>query len=257
MIEFTHRSLTGVSVMMFAVLIAWTFYATAKRHPARWAAVVSGLLLLTEGALGAVLVVRHLVEKNTSGERVLAQSVHFTNTMLLLGATTVTAVLLGPVRGLGQERARFHIPVLLALGATLLTGATGSLAALADTLFPSSSLQAALAADFATGSPLLIRMRWMHPTAALLASLCTIYLMLTMSRMGASRPAKLLGANILLQAAIGTADVLLLAPTWLQVLHLLSADVFWISLVVVATPVLSLHKDIWGLGKPAQSEGAA
>lgn len=238
MIEFAHRSLTGVSVVMFAILIAWTFYATTKRHPARRAAVISGLLLLSEGALGAVLVLKHLVENNASTARVIAQSVHFTNTMLLLAATTVTAVLLGPGRKTGMERRRFRLSTSLALGATLLTGATGSLAALADTIFPSPNLQAALAADFAAGSPLLIRMRWMHPTAALLATLGTVYLMWMMRRMGAKRAATLLGVNIVLQAVIGFADVLLLAPTWIQVLHLLSADVFWISLVVIATPML-------------------
>lgn len=237
-IEFTHRSLTGVSTLMFAVLIAWTFYATARRHPARRAAVIAGLLLLTEGALGAVLVIRHLVEKNTSGERVLAQSVHFTNTMLLLAATTITAVLLGRAPNERIRSNTLKVPALLALLATLLTGATGSLAALADTIFPSNNLTAALQADFAAGSPLLIRMRWMHPAASTLAVLATILLIAAMRRAGAGRPASLLFWNLVLQVVVGVLDVLLLAPTWIQVLHLFSADVFWISLVMVSVPAL-------------------
>jgi cytochrome c oxidase assembly protein subunit 15 len=33
--------------------------------------------------------------------------------------------------------------------------------------------------------------------------------------------------------------VLLLAPTWLQVLHLLGADLYWIALVVACASILA------------------
>ena len=240
-IEFTHRSLTGVSSAMFAVLIVWTFYATLKRHPARRAVSVAGLLLLSEAFLGAVLVLRHLVEKNTSALRVVMQSVHFTNTLLLLAATAVTAVLLSP-GVMSADPARSSQPMkiwsTLAILATILTGATGSLAALADTIFPSPSLSAAIAADFARNSPLLIRMRWMHPAASALATAAVLYLAYALWRQGRKRLAVMLGINVLLQIVLGTVDVLLLAPTWIQVLHLLSADVFWITLVALSTPLL-------------------
>jgi cytochrome c oxidase assembly protein subunit 15 len=44
----------------------------------------------------------------------------------------------------------------------------------------------------------------------------------------------MLGAQIVL----GTADVLLLAPLSLQVLHLLFADLFWIALVAACSSLL-------------------
>jgi cytochrome c oxidase assembly protein subunit 15 len=34
-----------------------------------------------------------------------------------------------------------------------------------------------------------------------------------------------------LQLVLGAVDVLTLAPTWMQMLHLLVADVYWIALV--------------------------
>jgi len=43
-----------------------------------------------------------------------------------------------------------------------------------------------------------------------------------------------------LQLVLGVGDVLLLAPTWMQVLHLLGADLYWVALVVVAADV------VWG-----------
>jgi cytochrome c oxidase assembly protein subunit 15 len=235
-IEFTHRSLTGICTMMFAALIAWTFYATPRRHPARMASVVAGVLLLIEGALGAVLVLGGYVEKNASDMRVFVQGIHFTNTMLLLAASTVVAVLLGNIR-LAPNPEGLKLPMRLALLATIITGATGSVAALADTLFPSRSFAAAIAADFAANSPLLIRMRWMHPATALIAAACTVWLILGFRKRGMDIAAISLTTNLSAQIVIGCLDVLLLAPTPLQVVHLLSADIFWISLVSSAVTI--------------------
>ena len=233
-IEFTHRSLTGISVFLFGVLIAWTFYATPRRHPARWAASAAGLLLLSEAFLGALLVLHGWVQNNTSAARVMMQSVHFTNTLLLLAATTLVAVWVGNRRPTIVPEAALRPSTWLALAATVLTGATGSLAALADTIFPSPDLRTALAADFAQHSPLLIRMRWMHPAAALLATAAALVVARHLRQAGHSRNAYLLLANVAVQVLIGALDVLLLAPLTLQVLHLLSADLFWITLVTLA-----------------------
>jgi len=240
-IEFLHRSLTGICSTMFAVLIAWTFRATPKGHPARRASVISGVLLLLEGALGAVLVLGGYVEKNTSDARVFVQGVHFTNTMLLLAAATSVAVLLRSWKPVIVS-ASVKRATLATLLSVLLTGAAGSVAALADTIFPSSSLKEGIAADFAATSPLLIRMRWIHPAASLLIVGCTLWLVSLLRKYGDTRAANLLLANIALQMAIGIADVLMLAPTWIQVLHLLGADLFWISLAAIATPILFLTK---------------
>ena len=236
-IEFTHRSLTGISTAMFAMLIAWTFRATPKRHPARRASVIAGVLLLVEGALGALLVLGGYVEKNASAARVFVQGIHFTNTMLLLAATTVVAVMLGRLRS-SLSQAGLRRTMLLALLATILTGATGSVAALADTLFPSPNLAAAIAADFSAASPLLIRMRWIHPASSAVVVVCTLILIAGFVRRGYGTLAIGLAANLVAQIVIGIADVLLLAPTTVQVLHLFSADVFWISLVAIAVPMV-------------------
>jgi cytochrome c oxidase assembly protein subunit 15 len=177
------------------------------------------------------------VENNTSNARVVAQSIHFTNTMLLLAATTAVVVLLGRVRPVPAnqplQRATFAT-----LAAVLITGAAGSIAALADTIFPSSSLRAAMAADFAATSPLLIRMRWIHPAATLLIIVATLWMVKLLRAARASQMANLLIASLALQMCIGVADVLTLAPTWMQVLHLLGADLFWITLSAIAVPIL-------------------
>jgi cytochrome c oxidase assembly protein subunit 15 len=120
--------------------------------------------------------------------------------------------------------------------ATILVGATGSLAALADTLFPSKTLLAALQADLAADAPVLIRMRWMHPAAALLSLWAVALLLRSLPCWNGA--ARWVCGLLAAQFVLGIGDVLLLAPTWMQVLHLLGADLYWVALVVLAAGVV-------------------
>ncbi|MEO6910202.1 MAG: COX15/CtaA family protein, partial [Edaphobacter sp.] len=149
-IEFAHRSMTGVSTILVIGLVVWTFYAASRGHRARRAAIASIILLVTEALLGAALVLGGFVGQNIATSRVVMQSIHFTNTMLFLGALSLTAWWLDDRRRpdlpfVGKSPAW---PAWIALAATIVVGATGSVAALADTLFPSPTLLAGLAADF-------------------------------------------------------------------------------------------------------------
>lgn len=233
-IEFTHRSMSGICTALVAVLIGWTFVARPRGDRSRKAAVWSGVLLITEALLGAVLVLGGYVNRNASDARVVMQCVHFTNTMLLLAALTLTWWWLRTSARESVERTEIQGGrglAWFALAATIVTGATGSVAALADTLFPSPSLREGLAEDFAANSPLLVHMRWMHPAAAMVALVAALMLCGKVSRPAAQWIAGLL----LLQIVLGVADVLALAPVSLQVLHLLGADLFWIALVATCS----------------------
>ena len=233
-IEYTHRSMTGVCTGLVLALLAWTFLARIPGHRARRAAVWSGILLVTEALLGAVLVKGGFVGQNASDLRVLVQCVHFTNTLLLLAALTLTWWWQQPRSTLEATARGTRRIAALALAFTMLTGATGSVAALADTLFPSTSLEAGLLADLSSHSPLLIRMRWMHPAASLAAFALIVVLAL---RLAQPRRGILLSL-LALQFVLGIADVLALAPVSLQVLHLLGADLLWIALVCFASLAL-------------------
>jgi heme a synthase len=232
MIEFAHRSSSGVCSFLTIALGVWTFWRTPKGHKARKALLWAGFFLVTEALLGAALVLRHWVEANVSTGRTIAQSIHFTNTLLLMGALALTARFLR--RGDGEAEGS-KAAALSAVVATIAVGATGSLAALADTLFPSPTLMAALRADLAAGAPVLIRMRWLHPAAAVVGFCCVVWLLRGV-RWGAL--SKAVAALLAVQFVLGVGDVLLLAPTWMQVLHLLGADLYWVALVVAAAGVV-------------------
>jgi heme a synthase len=237
-IEYTHRSMTGFCSTMVAILIAWVFFARLKGDRARRAAVWVGVLLLTEALLGAVLVKGGYVETNASNARVFMQCIHFTNTMLLIAALTLTVWWLRPRSGFESRLApEARSLAWLSIVATLVVGATGSVAALADTLFPSPSFLAGLADDFAAAAPLMVRMRWLHPAAALIGVVCVTWLYLRVR----SKAARWVMALLVLQLVLGVGDVLLLAPTWMQVLHLLGADLYWIALIALGADVIAPH----------------
>ena len=235
-IEYLHRSLTGLLISLVGILIAWTFLARPRNHRARRAVVWCGILLITEALLGALLVKGGYVEHNASNMRVVMQCVHFSNTMLLLAAITLTWWWLRdrpqPPTRLGPKA---RSVAWISLIATLFVGGTGSVAALADTLFPPTSLQAAFLQDFAANSPLLVRMRWLHPATAIIALTCALSIAFQLR----SKLGKLVVGLVCAQIVLGAGDVLLLAPTWLQVLHLLGADLYWIALVVACATVLT------------------
>lgn len=236
-IEFTHRATTGVCSTLALIVVAWIFVARPRGDRARKAAVLSIFLLAVEAYLGRALVLHGWVDQNTSDARAIMQCVHFTNTLLLLAAFTLTWWWVRTPVGSTSSPSldlRAKGTAWTALVLTIVTGATGSVAALADTLFPAPSLREGVAQDFATSAPLLVRMRWMHPAASLLALLAALLLCRYVSRERARWIAGLLSLQVLL----GLADLVALAPVTLQVLHLLGADLFWIALVAVASEVI-------------------
>ncbi len=234
-IEFAHRASVGVSVFALIGLIAWTWRATAHRHMARVFAAASGVLTFNEALLGALLVKLGLTGTNESAERAVFLSLHLANTLLLLAALTLTAHFLGraSARMRGGIQLKHAGIASVGLGATLLVGVSGSLAALGDTLYPAHSLAEAFAQDFAAGSHWLLHIRWIHPTLSIVAAGFVLFLVLKSLLEGELRLAWTVAGLVASQIVMGIADVLLLAPTWLQVMHLLGADLLWAALVVL------------------------
>jgi len=210
-----------------------------RGHLARAASVVSVALTLVEAILGALLVKLGLTAQSQSPLRPAYLGLHLTNTLLLLGALTLTAHLLSRNRGYLPGEIRLVAPfgAVTAIFAVMIVGVTGSLAALGDTLFPASSLGQALAQDFSATSGWLVHWRWMHPTIAFVASIFLIWLLVRAAQRRTEWDNRGLSALVLFLLAcvyaLGLLDVMLLAPLWVQVAHLLGADTLWVSLVVL------------------------
>jgi heme A synthase len=154
-------SLAGLLVI---VLLIWAFRAYPKGHPARLGATLSMLFILTEGLVGAGLVLFGWVAKDASLGRAISMAVHLINTFLLLGALSLTVwwTMGGSTQNF-QQRGIITGGLFLGLAGVLVLGVSGALTALGDTLFPVSTLQEGLQQDFSPTAHFLIRLRLLHP----------------------------------------------------------------------------------------------
>lgn len=236
-IEFTHRVMSGVSLAAVALLLVLAFRIFPRRHAARRAAAFSALFLILEALLGAGLVLLNYVDKNASIGRVFYLAAHLTNTQLLLGSLAATA---WAARSAAPRLSWSAMPPLIR--AALITGlavcVTGAIAALGDTLFPAASLAAGMRQDFSSASSLLLRLRLAHPIFAVLAGAFLAYAVWPSLRLSPDSTAGRLALGVIclvvLQACCGAVNVVLLAPVWIQIVHLLLADALWIALVFLA-----------------------
>ena len=238
-IELTHRITSGLSFFSAVGLLLWTFAGTVRGHLARSTSVAAVVFTLIEAILGALLVKLGLTAQSHSPLRAPYLALHLTNTLLLLAALTLTAHLLSRRQGYLRKDTRLIAPIGASAGifVVLVVGVTGSLAALGDTLFPATSLGSSLAQDFSPNSSWLLRWRWTHPTLAFLASIFLIWLLVRAAQRSAYWDNRGLSAVVLTllaaQYVLGVLDVVLLAPLWLQIAHLLGADALWATLVVL------------------------
>jgi heme A synthase len=242
LVEFTHRASSGLALLAVVGLLVWTWRATRPGDPARRAAAWAMLFMVTEAAVGAALVLFRLVADNATMARAGFMSVHLVNTFLLLASLALAAYWLSggaPVRVAG----RGGTVVRLAAGSVglLLAGTSGAVAALGDTLYPAGSLAQALGAELSATSHLLVRLRLFHPGIALVAAVVVIVAGVRAAHDGPG-PARRLGVGVVaatgIQATAGFLNVLLLAPVWMQLVHLLIADAVWIGYVLLAAASL-------------------
>lgn len=237
-IEFTHRAMTSLDTFVTLAMVIWAFLAFPKRHAVRKYSVLSLVFLFIEALLGAGLVLLRLVANNQSAGRAWYLSAHLTNTLLLLGVLAVTAWL--AYTGSGRLRwANLPGRNLMALVVTILVSVTGAIAALGDTLFPASSLAAGVHQDFSSATGALLRLRMLHPAVAVLGAAYLLWVtfgIIKTARKDESlfRAAKLVIMAVILQIAMGLVNVALLAPISMQLIHLLVADLVWITVVLLA-----------------------
>jgi heme a synthase len=247
LIEFSHRLTSGLALIAVVVLLVWVWRVCAPGHPARRGAAWTVFFMLTEAGVGAGLVLFQLVADNASMARAMFMAVHLLNTFVLLSALTLTAWWLSGGAPLDVLRHRGAALVFggVALG-MLVVGASGAVAALGDTLFPHNSLSEALQADLSPTSHVLIRLRFLHPIFAILVGATLMVGASALAiRSGKSGWRLAVGVVVLagLQLALGFLNVVLLAPTWMQMIHLLVADLLWVTFVLLGAATLSARRE--------------
>jgi heme a synthase len=242
MIELAHRMTSAIALLMAISLALWCWRVTSKGDWSRYSAILATVFLANEALLGAALVLLGHVAGDQSAGRTVFLCLHFGNTLLLLAALTLTAAWLQSGSG---PLTLIHKPtrvsaVVVGLFAVMSIGVTGTMAALGDTLFPATSLRASLLQDFASNPPGLLRFRPLHPILAVIAGLYVIWVVLKNSsrRRHQSRTSTALIILLSTEFGIGLLNVFLLAPVWLQIVHLLVAELIWILLVLASATLV-------------------
>ena len=240
LIEFGHRATSGLALIFVAVLVVWVFRTRPAGDLVRKPAAAAGALIIVEALFGAMLVLFEWVGDDQSNGRAISITLHLVVTFLLLGSLALTAWWLSggraPQRPLHpRDRTLFS----LAFGGLMLVGAAGAITALGDTLFPAESLLEGIRDDF-TGA-FLVRLRWIHPVVAIAVSALILYLVANRRPTAGPgiRLADGLTALVVVQLIAGVVNVILLAPVWMQVVHLLLADLMWIGFVLYASETLA------------------
>ncbi|MCJ7725972.1 MAG: COX15/CtaA family protein [Acidimicrobiia bacterium] len=239
-IEFTHRATSGIALVLVFVLLISVLRRKPSAGPARIAAIAAAGLVVSEALVGAMLVLFGWVEDDQSMGRAISIAVHLINTFLLLGALSLTAWWLGegsrPGRPFPVREKRW---MGLAAAGLILVGIAGAITALGDTLFPAESIFAGIRDDF-TGT-FLVRLRWIHPILAVAAGLLLVWLAPRYARLGSrvQQMGAIMMWLVIGQLMLGFVNVLLLAPVWMQVVHLLAADLTWIVFVLFAVETLA------------------
>jgi cytochrome c oxidase assembly protein subunit 15 len=245
MIEFTHRAMSGIALLLVFLLALWVFRDRPRGHPARRAAAGSVLFILTEAAVGAGLVLFRLVAADESVARAFVMAGHLANTFLLLACLALTVHWCATDEPLQREAvARFGWTLGLGAVGLVAVGNSGAVAALGDTLYPARSVLGGLAQDVSPTAHFLVQLRVAHPVLALAGVLLVAFgasrVLQATSDDRARRLAWTASGLALLQLALGLLNVALLAPIWLQIVHLLAADLLWIAFVLLAVRALSL-----------------
>jgi len=234
LIEFTHRITTGIAFLSVVVMAVWA-YRRHRQEPVWKAAAASLALIITEALLGAGLVLFKFVGTDVSVGRVVYLSAHLINTLLMLAAMALTAWWASGHRSV--QSFRLHGGAVgPALVSALAIAITGVIAALSDTLYPVNSFLAGLRADFSATSPLLVKLRIWHPIIAIVAGAYIVFAILRIDRAPLLRRFAIILVGM--ELAAGMLNLSLLTPVWMQLIHLLIADLLWIVVVLLGAAVL-------------------
>ena len=230
LIEFSHRSVSGVLLVVTLII----FVKTRKLQKDSLVRTVTNYLtffVIFEALIGAVIVIFEWVGLNSSLPRIIAVPIHLVNTFGLLGSYAILYKILQD--DLENIKNMFNKNFLLISSLFLLSGATGSITALADVLFPSASFVEGFLADFDRTSEVLTRLRILHPIVS-----STLSIVLYVYATGISKKynvrVKPLQLLIIIAVFLGVLNVLSNIILPLSILHLAIADFLWISYIYVS-----------------------
>tara|TARA_E500000331_G_scaffold74078_1_gene69090 strand:- start:42 stop:920 length:879 start_codon:yes stop_codon:yes gene_type:complete len=236
-IEFSHRSVSGI-LLIVTLIIFIKSRNMSKGSIVRTTVNFLTFFVLFEAAIGAVIVLYEWVGLNSSLPRIIAVPIHLVNTFGLLACYAILyKVLLNNFKNIKQL---WDIRFVFIAFLFLLSGATGSITALADVLFPSASFYEGLMEDFDRTSELLTRLRILHPMVATGLSVALIIESRKIQK-DYKIDVKFFQILVFIAVILGVLNVLSNILLLLSILHLAIADLLWITYIYVSMDKIKIN----------------
>ncbi|MBI5304905.1 MAG: COX15/CtaA family protein [Chloroflexi bacterium] len=243
LIEFAHRVTSGLALLMVLGMLVWARREFPAGHPARAGAAFSMAMMITEAVAGAGLVLFNWTAFDISLGRIIVMPVHLLITFSLLAALSLTVWWASggaAIRWRGQGARAWMLGI--GLFVTLLMGMAGAVTALGDTVLPVASLTPGHYESLSPAGQLLVSLRVWHPLIAVAVAAYLLFVVNTLRASKMDADARRFSTTLVVLFAIelgaGVLNIYLLVPIWMQLLHLLLADLVWIVLILLTAATL-------------------
>ncbi len=251
-IEFTHRITSGIAFISVTVLLIWVLRTVAMSHPARKWAKWAMAFMVSESLVGALIVLMRWTGNDTSVGRAIFVALHMVNSLSLVACMTLTAFYLSrdlsepallSAKYLTWNRLAFTIGAI----ALVLISSSGAVTALGDTLFPKSDIGINYN-DLSPAMHFLVQLRIVHPILSIVVggyvALLNWWIRRQHSHPQLDRIATIYLMLFATQCVLGTFNIVLFAPIWLQIIHTLFANLVWITFIIlIATLVVLTQRE--------------
>jgi heme a synthase len=235
MIEFSHRLTTGLFGLLVIAVLIYVFKKYKDDRLLKRIALLSFIFTITEALLGAALVKFGLVTDNDSFARLFVMGLHQVNSLLLSGFIGLLFVIPRNQPPIAWSKISSTISLLF-----LILAATGAIASLSTTLYPSDSLIEGLRADLTGDSHWIVKWRSIHPLLALILGGGLFYtLLLQGTKSGFTAELKDLLRLFAFGLVFGFLTLVFLSPMWMKLTHLTLAHLLWLLLLRYLVNVVS------------------
>ena len=230
-IEFIHRALTSVLSVGYLGLLAWSYLLFGRRQLVWRSVLFSAFVLLLEILIGAALVFFGWVEDDASWGRVIVDSLHVVNTLILLASLVLILFWASESenRSISKEYSRGRF-LIAAIGIVMVITITGTINSLADTLYFSDQV----VVEETPIAQLLVSVRAVHPLVAIIGAFLivgSIYMVMEDPKVTYSGLGFGIFGILFLQIIVGILNIALLTPVETQIIHLSLADALWVLLI--------------------------
>ena len=219
LIEWIHRSSSGLSIILIFILLVLSLKIYSPYHIVRVFSKSSFVLILIEALIGAFLVIYGLTGRNPENIRVFVLAFHLINSLLLVGSLSLCW------RMSLWESYQINKPQIYFVVFFPFLALTGNIASLAGQLFPSESLFHALSLDWLPSAHISLRLRPLHPLMAISFVFVLIWSSIFKKQL------RYLGIAGFIVASFGFMTLVSLSPLWMKVGHLILAYGFWVFFV--------------------------